>query len=94
MEPKAEHLEKLADAFFKNLIVDYTDEFGSIGLHGKKPFGNSGVVADIFEIIGMKPEFNCPDCRGHYSQEQYEYAMELYFDHLIPYLNQEWNSRR
>ena len=82
---KVPDLIKLTRAFFEHLIID-GGEFGGIGLDSKRPFGNSGAVTDILEIIEMEPEYNCPDCGKAYSEEQYRYARDLYFKELIPFL--------
>lgn len=76
-------LRKLAEAFFKNLVIDDC-EFGSIGLDPKRPFGNSFVEVNILEIIEYPPS----RCGDEYSESQYDYARELYFERLIPYLKE------
>jgi hypothetical protein len=82
------HLKLLGNAFFKNLQVDTSCEFGSIGLDSKRPFGNSSVEIDILEIIKAKPEGE----DGCYSDEQYHYARDLYFEKLIPFLKKTWQN--
>lgn len=85
-------LARLADAFFENLIVDKSCEFGSVGLDCKRPFGNSSVEQDMFEIIGLPPEFKCPNCGDEWSKEQYEYVRDLYYVKLVPYLKEGHNK--
>jgi len=80
-------LRKLAEAFFENLVVDDC-EFGSIGLDPKRPFGNSSAEIDILEIIEYPPANHCSRCGDEYSEIQYDYARELYFERLIPYLKE------
>jgi hypothetical protein len=72
-------LNKLALAFFNNLQYDRYGEFGGIGLDDKRPFGNSYVEGDILDIIDWRNEDSDTD-------EQKEYARELYYERLIPYL--------
>ncbi len=84
-------LDKLADAFFDNLMIDDC-EFGGIGLDSKRPFGNSDVETDMCKIIGMKPEWKCPDCGESYSTDQQEYVEDLYMGKLIPYLKKRWKN--
>lgn len=81
-------LEKLSQAFFKNLQIDDC-EFGGIGLDSKRPFGNSNVCEDILEIIEWKPEGN-DDVDYRYSPSQLEYAYFLYHEKLIPYLQKKY----
>lgn len=80
-------LRKLARAFFENLQIDNC-EYGGIGLNDKRPFGNSDATGDIMEMIGMKPEFNCRNCGAEYSEEQRDYADNLYHEKLIPFLKE------
>ena len=85
-------LEKLAIAFFKNLTVDDSCEFGSIGLDCKRPFGNSNVEHDMFEIIGLEPEFRCPNCGDEWSEEQYAYVRDLYYEKLVPFIRTKYGK--
>jgi hypothetical protein len=80
-----EDLKNLAQAFFDNLEFDDTCESGSIGVDCKRPFGNSNVAVDILEIIGWEPED-----KGDYSEDQRDYAWDLYRHQLTPYLKKEW----
>lgn len=88
IEPKQQHLYELADAFFDNLEIDNC-EYGGIGLNSKRPFGNSYVQGDIFEIIGIEPEENDDE----YTKLQEDYADELYSE-LIPFLQEKWKKFR
>lgn len=81
-------LEKLADAFFDNLERETRCEYGGWGLDDKRPFGNSDVNNDIFEIIGMKPTAD-----DYFSKEQEDYATDLY-DKLGEYLREQWERRK
>jgi hypothetical protein len=78
----------LAGMFFQNLEQDDM-EYGGWGLDGKRPFGNSDVEGDILdELPDMEPEAE----DGSYSEEQAEYAAELYSD-LGPWLQKQWASK-
>lgn len=79
-------LEKLADAFFECLEMSRI-EFGGIGLDGKRPFGSSNPETDILQIIGMKPANS-----NGYTEEEEEYAENLYREHLIYYLRSRWEK--
>lgn len=74
-------LNALLKAFAENLEISNC-EFGGIGLNGKRPFGNSDVENDILTIIGWEIEHYDEDILN----EQYEYARDLYFNKLIPYI--------
>lgn len=84
-------LHLLADAFFLNL--EYSDwcEYGSVGVDCKRPFGDSDVEADILEIVGWNP-LGQKDGEGFYSDEQRDYARDLYCEKLVPYLRNSWFS--
>lgn len=86
MRDKNADLEKLADAFFKNLQRGNC-EYGGWGLDDKRPFGNSSVECDILEIIGWESEGD------EYSREQEDYATEIYED-LGAYLQEQWQKRK
>jgi len=86
-------LFKLGDAFFENLEIDTDCEFGSIGLNPKRPFGNSDVEDDILEIVEVEP-LHFDDCQSSYSWEQKNYARDLYFIRLIPFLQACWGEYR
>lgn len=77
-------LEKLSQAFFKNLLGPPEEEY--IGLGAKRPFGNSSIDVDILEIIDA-PTLGIEE--NTYSEEQYEYANELYAL-LVPYLQRKY----
>lgn len=79
-------LRKLADAFFDELCM-LEVEYGGIGLDPKRPFGNSNVERDILELLDCEPEDD-----GDHSQEQREYAEDLYRNKLIPYLQAKWKE--
>ncbi len=89
MSQQQDDLAKLADAFFQNLLYDPHPEYGSIGLDGKRPFGNSDVEADVLRIIEAKPEGDDGDdpC---WASHQRAYAASLYKEHLVPYLREQW----
>ena len=82
------HLNKLADAFFKNLIFDSGTEFGYVGLDCKRPFGNSYVEGDILKIIEL------PEPENGFTEEQEQYARILYCEKLIPYLKGMWRDHK
>jgi len=88
---KEADLEKLSKAFFANLRIDNCD-FGGIGLDSKRPFGYShGILDDILNIIGWKPEGDKPEGEDRcYSSHQEDYAEKLYHQHLIPYLRKRF----
>lgn len=81
-------LDRLADAFFKNLERESRMEYGGWGLDDKRPFGNSSVAEDILEIIEWPPVAD-----DYYSNEQQEYAHELY-DDLGEHLRKRWAEIR
>lgn len=83
-------MAKLATAFFDNLQRDDC-EYGAIGVDCKRPFGNSDVEGDILELLDAKPEGE-EDGGKAWSQEQREYAAELY-GNLIPYLQKKHGSK-
>lgn len=87
---KEKDLFKLATAFFENLQIDDC-EFGGLGVDSKRPFGNSYVEGDILEIIGWETEGNDgeDDC---YSFIQCQYARDLYYEDLIPFLREKWKQ--
>lgn len=82
-------LKKLADAFYSELLFSDSFEYGSPGLDGKRPFGNSDVEGDILEILGFAPEGDDGDS-SCYSRDQRDYARRLYTEELIPYLKEQW----
>lgn len=82
------HLFKLADAFFKHLIFDAGCEYGYVGLDTKRPFGNSSVEPDILRIIGI------PEPEDGYTEDQEQYARNLYCEKLIPYLKRAWAAHK
>lgn len=79
---KQADLKILAQAFFDNLIYDPGCEYGSVGTHCKRPFGNSYVEGDILEMLGIEQD------DGEWSTAQHEYARDLYCDDLVPYLKE------
>ncbi len=79
-------LKKLAAAYW-NEFACHDDGYIFIGVGGKRPFGNSGVVGDVLEIIEMEPESK--EEPGCYSDEQYAYAIELFREKLAPYLKEK-----
>lgn len=64
-------------------------DYAYLGLHPKKPFGNSGVKTDILECVGWEPEDE--DCI--YSERQREYADKL-FKNLATYIPEKWRLMR
>lgn len=87
---KSDDLFLIASAFFDNLTIDKV-EYGAIGVDCKRPFGNSDVEHDMLEIIEWEPESN-DGVDYCYSEKQREYVRDLYFNHLIPYLQQWWED--
>ena len=85
-----EDLRLLAKAFFDNISYDGSCEFGSIGLDCKRPFGNSSVTFDILEIIGAKFEEHEKE-GDSYSDDQHDYARNLYCEKLVPYLKKTFS---
>ncbi len=73
---------ELADHFFLNLERGDC-EYGGWGLDDKRPFGNSYVVGDIMEILGIDPSVSGGD----------DYAHALY-DALGGFLLAEWMNFR
>lgn len=85
-------LKKLADAFFDNIEFNGSWEYGSVGVDGKRPFGNSFVDGDILKIIQWEPENIDEDDYPEYSRTQIKYASELYTKKLVPYLKTQWKK--
>lgn len=81
---KEKDMRILAGMFFNNLQRDDI-EYGGWGIDGKRPFGNSDVEGDILEELSIEPEID------GYSEEQREYASELYGD-LGDWLTARWNK--
>ena len=78
-----EDMRKLTIAFFENLGFSWWNE--SLGLDGKRPFGNSDFVGDILKIIGW--QYEDEDEYGKCaSQEQTDYAVDLYKNHLLKHI--------
>ena len=86
-----EDLEKLADAFYKNLEIT-SWEFGGVGLDPKRPFGNSDAASDILKILGG---FTTVEIDGEmeFADKDVKYACDLYQKKLIPYLRMRWKER-
>lgn len=85
---KTEDLEKLANAFYRNLEITPW-EFGGIGLDPKRPFGSSDVCQSMLKIIGWKKEGR--DGYGTcYADYQIDYVYDLYKKDLIPFLRKNW----
>jgi hypothetical protein len=88
-------MEKLATAFFDHLQID-SNEYGAVGVDGKRPFGNSDVEHDILKILGYNVEGrdesdpNGKPCR--WSDGQREYAAALYRN-LPSYLRRKYGSK-
>lgn len=60
---------------------------GTIGLDAKRPFGFSGesvILSQILEHIGIQPTTEDEDGDPCYSVDQYDYARKLYQVHLLP----------
>lgn len=85
-DDKQRHLELLVDAFWANLKFNDGSYYGRVGLNEKRPFGNSNVMDDICDIIGLVPHFE----DGAYSSDQLNYAGKLYREDLIPYLKSKY----
>lgn len=79
-------LKILADAFFKELIFDDGCEYGSPGLDPKRPFGNSFVEGDILDLLEIEPDGE------DWTQEQLDYAADLYRVKLVPYLKKFYHK--
>ena len=68
-----EHLKLLKHAY-----VGWNDcEFGAPGMDCKRPFGNSGVFADIAEILEIKPAGD-GDYDDEFSESQEDYMLDIY----------------
>jgi hypothetical protein len=74
-------LEKLSKAFYRELQLQENGEGWGIGIDGKRPFGNSGVLLDVLEIIEWPYEDG--------NDDQLEYARSLYRERLVPYLKKQ-----
>jgi len=85
-------LEKLANAFYKNLEITPW-EFGGIGLDPKRPFGNGDVPEDMLDILGGFKKVKIDD-EMVYREKDCEYVTKLYREKLIPYLQLQWKQRR
>lgn len=81
MEPTAEHLNLLADAFFKRL-TRRNCEYGGWGLDDKRPFGNSDASYDICDILGLEA-----------TEENRSYADDVY-SALGKHLQERWAKLR
>ncbi len=85
-DPKREaHMEALADAFYEELTREQYCEYGGWGLDDKRPFGNSYVVGDMADIVGI----DLPDEEDDARDEVEAYLHELY-DDLGLYLKYRW----
>ncbi len=87
-------MRELADAFYDNLEREQHCEYGGWGLDDKRPFGNSWVVGDIAEIIGLKlmPDMEDEDEEREAYAKAEDYCHGLY-DDLGAYLKMKWKTR-
>lgn len=70
---REEHIKLLRRAY-----VQWQDcEFGAPEIDPKRPYGNSGVISDIAEILAIKPA-KCCDHEQEFSREQEETLTELH----------------
>ena len=87
-------LEKLAKAFLKHLTADKTHAFGSIGLDYRLPFGVGDIEGDILGIIDHPPT---PKSMyfgdGDWGEEEHEYARDLYYNKLVPFLQRKYGDK-
>ena len=59
----------------RNAIVRWEDcEYGAPAIDCKRPYGNSGVVHDIFEILGWEPS----DDEWDWTREEKERAYKIH----------------
>jgi len=62
-----QHLKLLS-----RMVVGWQDcEFGAPEIDPKRPYGNSSVIADIVEILGI-PQQVCPHCDEPISEDGYD----------------------
>ena len=87
---KEADLKKLADRVIEELYFDDRCENGAPTLDCKRPFGNSDIEHDIFEIIGLVPVNEEFDPQGY--EEQIRYAKELYQEGVVPYIKRRWQE--
>jgi len=86
-------MEALAEAFFDSLQKD--DGYGSWTIDPKRPFGNSGILSDVLEIIDLGFK-RCKYCHNPIDDSEdlaREYAKRLY-DDLGPWLKAKWKQRK
>lgn len=76
------HLEILVNEFYETLERGKC-EWGAWGQDDKRPFGNSDVIEDILEIIGVI--YIADECQNDWN----DYACELY-SHIGPYVKEQW----
>ena len=87
-------LEKLAKAFFNRLIIDRKHGFGISGLVISALCGSGNIEQDILKIIGHPPT---PKSMyfgdGDWGEEEHEYARDLYYKELVPFLQRKYGDR-
>lgn len=67
-----EHIKLL-----KSAQMEWNDcEFGAPGIDSKRPYGNSSVISDIAEILGLADE------DGEYDRDQEDYMEKLHSETL------------
>src|SRR5688572_21019229 len=76
---RTEDMFKLADAFYQNLELDNSYSPGAWGLNIKRPFGNSSILLDVLQIIGI--DYESYDRLSESDKEKAdEYANDLYLE--------------
>ncbi len=80
---KNKDMQLLADAFFKNLLLN---KDGSIGLDSKRPFGNSFIEGDIADIIGYPINSHSDDS----DDEEYLVYLKDLYSSLPEFLKSKW----
>jgi hypothetical protein len=94
MTKREQHMFKLADMFYKHLERGNV-EYGGWGLDDKRPFGDTLPEWDILDECGIKPEGTLyeDEEEREYTEEQEDYANELYRD-LGEFLKAKWREYR
>lgn len=72
-ELRPEHVKLLSSAY----VYWEGGEFGAPSIDCKRPYGNSSVIEDIAEILGLE-QFEDADGEKHLSKEQVELCEKLH----------------
>ena len=93
---KEADLEKLADAFFKDLKFIKAPSLWGPGIDTCAFDSTLGLMRYILETIGWDMIVDDPGYGTHRSSteslEQHEYAWNLYTEKLVPYMKKQWEE--